>query len=154
MKTKEYNIGDIIKTVDGIGYNGDSLSYRDGWIAEIIDVLYENGKVLYKLKSGVSYMLDSDDIEKRLFTVIQKLKKYGKILKFVGFSGYLVHKDGEVEKIKIIDYDYSEEKYIIKSKSFEGTPFEYMQLFINELDAYKVGHNILLKKHLILKGLL
>ncbi len=145
--TKKYNIGDVIKTIDGVGYTGDSLTYQPGWISEIIGIK-ESKKYgfEYKLRSGDPAIVIQSEIEKIILTNYQRIRKFGKLLKELSNNAYLVEESGEIEKVKIIDYDYSQEKYIIKTKSFVGTPYDNTRLFINKLSAYEHGYKILINK--------
>lgn len=132
---------------------GDVVSYKilgDKETGEIIDIKYENNKVLYILRlqfTDIKISIKENEIKKLIYSNKTKLKKFHKQLQNIGKNGFLVNSSGIIQLIKIIDFDFRTYNYIIErsTRRFILNP-KCNKIFLDKLKAYEYAYNILLRK--------
>lgn len=131
----KYSIGDVIKIVDGIDYNGDSSTYFPGEKYEISD--YDgNGKYLL---IGFYRLVEESEIECLVIGVEEKCRKYKKELSMYNQSVFILSYEDDFKFVLIHHFSFERECFVYEWKD-EMNWIHYLDIskyWKDELTAYR-----------------
>lgn len=125
----KFQIGDVVRLMDGIDYNGNSLTYSEGVNTEIIG--YEEYQ--YRVRNFYRSVKE-DEIQKLVMTNAEKCKRYGDKLSLYNQIVFIRTGSLTFEEVVIryYSFEYDDFMYIENEQHF-GTGRFWSTL----LDAYK-----------------
>ena len=139
----KYQIGDIVHLIDGIDYNGDSLTYTDGVDTEILGYNKEHHYTIRNFWRPVT----EEEIEKLVITNAQKCEQYEKELSFYNREVFIQMGSSIFEKVTIQYYNFEYHNFMyIEIRSDEPHHFRIGEFWDTELSAYKNYCKKLLQK--------
>lgn len=133
-----FQIGDVVHLIDGIDYNGNSLTYTEGVNTEIIG--YEKDQYCVR---DFHRPVEGDEIQKLIMTNAEKCKKYENKLSLYNRIVFIKTGSLTFEKVTIQYYSFEYEDFIyIENKYHLRTGRFWFTL----LDAYKVCYEEMVYK--------
>jgi hypothetical protein len=134
----KYFVGDVIKLKDGLDYTGNSLSYQEGKIVEIMKIIKFNGNFLYEVRNFYRDVKE-DEIEKLIYTNKEKWEKFIDKLNLIGTTVFVFEwnyekKTYEIHRKKLAYFDFNYNDFTYK----EGNNYYCIgEFYLSELEAWK-----------------
>jgi len=145
----KYQIGDVVHLINGIDYNGDSLTYTDGVDTEILGYNKEH----YTIRNFWRPVTE-EEIEKLVITNIEKCKQYEKELSFYNREVFIQIGSLTFEKVTIKYYSFEYHNFMyIDTCSDEPHHFRIEKFWDTELAAYKEAYEKIVQNMRVIHNL-
>lgn len=134
----KFQIGDVVRLIDGIDYNGNSLTYSVGFDTEIIG--YEKDRYYVR---NFYRPVEEDEIQELVMTNAEKCKKYEDKLSLYGQIVFIRTGSLTFEKVMIRYYSFEYEDFMYIENEYH---FRTGRFWVTLLDAYKESYEEMVYK--------